>query len=280
MLLAVLSLCVLAACGSPDAAVPPAAPRAVSAVDDSGLFLAAPPVPKGACIRGLDVPRAPRFSQARVPSSVLDGFAVLRRDKSARDRLPASSRDQLRTDGVRTVYAAYVRRVGAIATGSAYFAIPATVHARLDARCLRRLSPGRRATQRRLARRLQRTLFVFLTNFDNGGGSYAAPAAAALAGRAFASSDGPPSDDPLRVPIAVAVLAPDGAATIEARYPGVEPITATVRDNFATFVHTLRLAPDARGFPNFHPETAIFKRPDGGELLQSRPPADAPTFGE
>ena len=247
--------------------------------DASGLSLVAPPVPKDACLRAADAPSELRFTQAPVPSSLLDGFAVLRRAKAGRDRLPASSRDQLRTDGMRTVYAAYVRRVGRIATGSAYYVIPATVRSRLDARCLRHLSPGARASQRRLARRLQRTLFVFLTNFENGGGSFAVPAAAALAGRAFASSDGPESDDPLRVPISVAVLAPDEAATVEARYPGVATITARVRDNFATFVHTLKLAPDARRFPNFHPETAIFKRSDGGAFLQSRPPADAPSFG-
>ncbi|MDQ3676439.1 MAG: hypothetical protein M3401_06490, partial [Actinomycetota bacterium] len=197
---------------------------------------------------------------------MLASFAVLRRPQAGHDRLPASSRDSLEADGLRTVFARYIRRIGRIATGSSYFVVPATIRTRLARACMKRLSVGQRAHQRRLQRRLQRTLFLWLDNFDEGGADYGIVAADAIAGKAFASSDGPSppgESDPSQVPVSVAVLAPDGAVSLEARYPAEPVITAPIAGNFATFVHTIHIKPDARGFPNFNPEVAIFKKLDG-----------------
>ena len=276
---ALVSLCGLVSCGKQQATSSLTA-RVASA--DSRLFIGPPEPLQGSCVRGFDAPRAPHFSRAGLPASVLLRFAVLRRPRGRQDRLPASSTSTLRADGLQTVYAKYVRRIGRIANGSSYFLVPATVRVRFDRRCMSRLSSARRVRQTRHLRRLQRTLFLFLDNFDNGGGSYAYPAADALAGRAFASSDGPEpaGADPTRIPVSNAVLAPDGAASVESQFPGAPPIIATVSHNFATFVRTMQIKPDARRFPNFNPDIAIFRRADGSVLLRSRPPVDAPAFGE
>lgn len=238
----------------------------------------------GSCVRIDDRrPRRPREISASLPPSVLSGFGVLRRPRRTADALPASSRDSLSVEGLRVIFGRYVRRAGEIATGARYYVVLGSVRTRLSRGCMARLSARRRKLQRPIAARTARTVVLCLDDFENGGGDYCFAAEDALAGKAFASADGPEppgTTDPSQIPVAVSALVPDGAASLEARYPREAPISAAVADNFVTFLHTIHLKPHARGFPNFNPATAIFRRADGTVLMTVRPPVDAPAFGE
>ena len=237
----------------------------------------------GSCVR-LGGTRPPLNSRARLPARVLARFGLLRRAALPGDTLPSWANGSLMVDSLRIVFRRYVRRLGVIASGSPYFAIPASVRTRVSSRCLAARSPRERVRQRRIAARATRTLLLCLDDFDNGGGDYCFPAADALAGRAFMTADGPTPPgtqqaDATDLPISVSALVPDGAVSLVAYYPGEAPVPVAVAGNFATFVHEIHVDPHAQRFPNFNPSTVIFKRADGSVLLTSHPPVDAPAFG-
>jgi hypothetical protein len=223
-------------------------------------------------------------SIARLPRQVTNAFAVFRLARRREDPLPKYALPDVGFD-LRLVFGSYVRRIGQIASGAAYFVVPGRAAVSLSRRCLQRLSPGRQTRQHGLAVAASKVLLLCLDDFENGGGDYCYSAHDALAGRAFASADGPEPppgtpDNPSTIPVSVSVLAPDGAATVEAIYPGEAPIDAPITNNFATFIHTIQLAPHATRFPNFNPSRATFKRADGSVLVVSHPPVDAPRFGD
>jgi hypothetical protein len=161
--------------------------------------------------------------------------------------------------------------------------VPALPRAKLRAACSARHNTRERTRDERLAARLSRTALLCLDDFDDGGGDYCYSASDALAGRAFASADGPesrtPAPDPSDLPVSVSALVPDDARTIEATYPGEPRITAAVTNNFATFLHTIHIKPNAHHFPNFNPSSVVFRRADGSVLMTSHPPVDEPRFG-
>ncbi len=218
-------------------------------------------------------------SDAPLPASVLRAFDVLRRPRRAHDGLPRHAYSSLSGQILRVVFSSSVRRVGRIAGGYPYFLVPALLHVRASRRCIARLPASRPARERRLARHARRVLVLCLINFENGGGAHCYAAAQAIAGLAVSWSESPlQSADPRssELLVSLSALVPDNAASIEAFYPGEPPLQAPVTANFATFLHSVHVAPTAQALPNLNPTTVVLRRRDGRVLRTAHPPVEAP----
>ena len=174
--------------------------------------------------------------------------------------------------------AAYVRRVGRIATGSAYFVIPATVRSRLDARCLRRLVDLGARRDPAPARAAAAAHAVRLPDELRQRRRQLRRARRRRAGRAARSP--PRTDRRATNPLRVAALRrrarrPTRPATVEARYPGVATDHgAGARQLRDVRAHARARARRAPAFPTSIPRRRSSSGSDGGahRCSRDRPP--------
>jgi hypothetical protein len=233
--------------------------------------LAAPP-----CVVPTGSSASPRRVRGRPPASIYRALAVVRRARVASDRLPRGV--ALRTDGLRLIYAKYVRRVGVTTDGPFYLVPGMSQRPTLSEKCLRRLPAADQQRARRLVEAIAASPVICLDDFDSGGGDFCQPASALTAGRllAFATSRSP-AGSPTSALVTIAGLATDGVASVQALYPRQAPAAAVVTSNFYSFTHTVDVPANAQSFPNPLPDTMVFKD-SGGRVLQqaSIPPISPP----